>query len=250
MADYVTWKLDFRDKIDYEELNKKIDSFIKQNKICDINAVYPPTTACAVPALCSGVEPLKTGWVGWSNYFSEVDKYVVMFRNLEYYSNEPVSINIEKDILPYKKFYEDFDTYKFELGPSFTPSNCQSFLEMCDRYIEETKDKKSSFCYMYWTEPDTVMHINGAYSIEAKNELKMMDETLKKMHERLSDDTLIIITADHGCDPTYKGTDHTRERVPVILFGKNIKEENIDNRQNKHKIEDSEGRNKLWQLNL
>ena len=174
------------------------DSFIKQNKICDINAVYPPTTACAVPALCSGVEPLKTGWVGWSNYFSEVDKYVVMFRNLEYYSNEPVSINIEKDILPYKKFYEDFDTYKFELGPSFTPSNCQSFLEMCDRYIEETKDKKSSFCYMYWTEPDTVMHINGAYSIEAKNELKMMDETLKKMHERLSDDTLIIITADHG----------------------------------------------------
>ena len=43
----------------------------------------------------------------------------------------------------------------------------------------------------------------------------------------LDDDDIVIITADHGCDPTYKGTDHTRERVPVILFGKNIKEENI-----------------------
>lgn len=180
------------------ENNLDDTSFIKQNKICDISAVYPPTTACAVPATCSGLEPLKTGWVGWSNYFSEIGKYIVMFRNLEYYSNEAVNINVEKDILPYKKFYENFDTYKFELGPSFTPSNCQTFEEMCERYLNEIKDNESSFCYMYWSEPDTVMHINGAYSLEAKKELKMMDEVLKKMHEKLSDDTLVIITADHG----------------------------------------------------
>ena len=76
--------------------------------MCDINAVYPPTTACAVPALCSGLEPIKTGWVGWSNYFSEVNKFVVMFRNLDYFSDEPVGIDIANDILPYKKFYQDF----------------------------------------------------------------------------------------------------------------------------------------------
>ena len=34
---------------------------------------------------------------------------------------------------------------------------------------------------------------------------------------------IAFITADHGCDPTYKGTDHTREHVPVIMFGPNIK---------------------------
>lgn len=178
--------------------NLSEDSFINKHKVCDLNAVYPPTTACAIPALCSGFEPLKTGWVGWSNYFSEVDKFVVMFRNQEYYSGEALDINIERDILPYKKFYEGFDTYKFELGPSFHPSNCQTFEEMCDRYVLEIKDKESSFCYMYWSEPDTIMHINGAYSSEAKEMLKKMDEALNKLNKEISDDTLIIITADHG----------------------------------------------------
>ena len=178
--------------------NLEKDAFINTHKVCDINAVFPPTTACAVPALCSGLEPIKTGWVGWSNYFSEVDKYVVMFKNVEYYSGKSLDINVEKDILPYKKFYEDFDAYTFELGPSFTPSNCQTFEEMCDRYITEIKNKEKSFCYMYWTEPDSLMHIHGVYSKEAKNELSKIDRTLLKMSENISDDTIVIITADHG----------------------------------------------------
>lgn len=178
--------------------NLEKDSFINTHKICDINAVFPPTTACAVPALCSGLEPLHTGWVGWSNYFSEVDKYVVMFKNVEYYTGKCLNINVERDILHYKKFYEDFNAYRFELGPSFTPSNCQTFEEMCDRYIDEIKNKDKSFCYMYWTEPDSTMHINGVYSKEAKEELLNIDNILKKMSEKIGDDTLVIITADHG----------------------------------------------------
>ena len=37
----------------------------------------------------------------------------------------------------------------------------------------------------------------------------------------MDEDDLLIITADHGCDPTYKGSDHTREMVPVIIYGEN-----------------------------
>jgi phosphopentomutase len=37
--------------------------------------------------------------------------------------------------------------------------------------------------------------------------------------EALSADDLMIITADHGNDPTFQGTDHTRERVPLLLVG-------------------------------
>lgn len=179
-----------------KNLNKS--SFIRKNKVCDINAVYPPTTACAVPALCSGLEPIRTGWVGWSNYFSEVDRFVVMFRNQEYFTGESLNINIEKDILPYKKFYKDFNTHVFELGPEFTESKCKTFKEMCDRYVEEINKYPSSFCYMYWDEPDIVMHINGAYSVEAKEEIKMIDKVLASLNDKLPEDTLIIVTADHG----------------------------------------------------
>jgi phosphopentomutase len=33
----------------------------------------------------------------------------------------------------------------------------------------------------------------------------------------------LILTADHGCDPTYKGSDHTREYIPLLVYGKNLK---------------------------
>jgi phosphopentomutase len=35
----------------------------------------------------------------------------------------------------------------------------------------------------------------------------------------LKSDDLLIVTADHGCDPTWAGTDHTREQVPVLVLG-------------------------------
>ena len=40
----------------------------------------------------------------------------------------------------------------------------------------------------------------------------------------MKDEDILIINADHGNDPTYKGTDHTREYIPVLVYGKNIKE--------------------------
>ena len=33
---------------------------------------------------------------------------------------------------------------------------------------------------------------------------------------------LLVITADHGCDPTWAGTDHTREHIPVLLYGSDV----------------------------
>lgn len=49
--------------------------------------------------------------------------------------------------------------------------------------------------------------------------LARFDEVLPELLEAMGDDDLMIITADHGNDPTYRGTDHTREYVPVLLVG-------------------------------
>jgi phosphopentomutase len=43
----------------------------------------------------------------------------------------------------------------------------------------------------------------------------------------LNDDDFLMITADHGCDPGYKGTDHTREYVPLIIYSKSLKNINL-----------------------
>lgn len=53
--------------------------------------------------------------------------------------------------------------------------------------------------------------------------LEYFDTRLPEMILSLEDDDLLVLTADHGCDPTWKGTDHTREHIPVIFYGKNVK---------------------------
>ncbi|MDR2395582.1 MAG: phosphopentomutase [Endomicrobium sp.] len=56
--------------------------------------------------------------------------------------------------------------------------------------------------------------------------LKDFDNFLPKLIENLLEDDILIITADHGCDPTYKlHTDHTREYVPVLMYGKKLKKD-------------------------
>ena len=49
--------------------------------------------------------------------------------------------------------------------------------------------------------------------------VRRFDDRLPELIDALSKDDLMIITADHGNDPTFKGTDHTRERVPLLVVG-------------------------------
>ena len=54
-------------------------------------------------------------------------------------------------------------------------------------------------------------------------ELEKFDVNLGKVLENLKEDDLLIITADHGNDPTYKGSDHTREHVPFLAYSPSMK---------------------------
>ncbi len=49
--------------------------------------------------------------------------------------------------------------------------------------------------------------------------IKLFDDRVPELTDALTDDDLLIITADHGNDPTFGGTDHTRERVPLLVVG-------------------------------
>ena len=52
--------------------------------------------------------------------------------------------------------------------------------------------------------------------------MKEFDNYLPKIISKLNDDDLLIITADHGNDPTWTGTDHTRENIPVSVYAKKM----------------------------
>ena len=60
--------------------------------------------------------------------------------------------------------------------------------------------------------------------------LTYFDSRLPELAAQLGENDVVFITADHGCDPTYTGTDHTREHVPVLMFGKQVKPQFIGGR--------------------
>ena len=63
------------------------------------------------------------------------------------------------------------------------------------------------------------------------NALTEFDAWLPKLLEKLDDEDLVMITADHGCDPAYTATtDHTREYVPLLVLGKQVKPVNLGTR--------------------
>lgn len=177
--------------------NLPSDSFLLKNKVCNLSSLFPPTTACVIPATQSGLKPIESGWVGWENYFEEINKHVVMFKNTDYFTEEALDFKV-RDVLPYQNFYENFDVFSFELGPSFHPSKCQSFDEMCNKFLEETHKRKGTFSYLYWDEPDYSLHEFGSGSFEVKNILNGIDSNLENLYKNMEKDTLMIITADHG----------------------------------------------------
>jgi phosphopentomutase len=57
--------------------------------------------------------------------------------------------------------------------------------------------------------------------------LETFDARLPEVYRKLKPGDLVVMTADHGCDPTWRGTDHTRERVPIIAYGPGLRSRSI-----------------------
>jgi len=60
--------------------------------------------------------------------------------------------------------------------------------------------------------------------------LEAFDRRLPEIDRKLKPGDLVILTADHGCDPTWRGTDHTRERVPILTFGPGVRSRLVETR--------------------
>lgn len=57
--------------------------------------------------------------------------------------------------------------------------------------------------------------------------IEEIDSSIPDIINSMQDDDILIITADHGCDPCVPGTDHTREKVPVLVYGKKLSGKNL-----------------------
>lgn len=71
--------------------------------------------------------------------------------------------------------------------------------------------------------------------------LEAFDARIPEIHRKMAPGDIAILTADHGCDPTWRGTDHTRERVPIMAFGPGIRSRDVGIRSSYADIGESIG---------
>ncbi|WP_343153581.1 phosphopentomutase [Buchnera aphidicola (Mindarus keteleerifoliae)] len=92
-----------------------------------------------------------------------------------------------------------------------------------NKIIKEIKKaKNNTIIFANFVDFDSLWGHRRDVSGYAKG-LELFDQNLPKILEIITDKDLLIITADHGCDPTWKGSDHTRENIPILLYQKNKK---------------------------
>ncbi|MDQ2086198.1 phosphopentomutase [Herbivorax sp. ANBcel31] len=91
-----------------------------------------------------------------------------------------------------------------------------------DRTIEFIKSQSEGIIFTNLVDFDMVYgHRNDALGYAKA--LEEFDARVPEILKELKEEDILIITADHGCDPTTKSTDHSREYVPLLVYGKNIK---------------------------
>ena len=61
--------------------------------------------------------------------------------------------------------------------------------------------------------------------------LQYFDNNLPRILSSMKDEDILFITSDHGCDPTTPSTDHSREHALLLMYGKNVKPQNLGTRE-------------------
>ena len=99
------------------------------------------------------------------------------------------------------------------------------------RISSELQEKDfHGLCFVNFVDFDTAYGHRRDAKAYAEAVMKF-DTWLGTFMESMSDEDVLMITADHGCDPNFRGTDHTRENVPLLVYGKDIKAGNVGYRE-------------------
>lgn len=91
-----------------------------------------------------------------------------------------------------------------------------------EKTLEIQKEDFNGLCFVNLVDFDMLYgHRNDVDGYA--NAAAVFDSQLEEFMANMRDDDVLMITADHGCDPGFKGTDHSRECVPFLMYGKEIK---------------------------
>lgn len=187
------------------------NGFFKKHEVEKVTSVYPSTTTAALTTYYAGKPPYETGWIAWSQYFKEYGREVDMLAHIESYKHDSLKDareNVFETIMNYKTVFQQIEEFAkikaYEIMPSYSDRRSKRTIkadtidEIIDNIETLVENPEKKFIMAYSDNPDGLLHKYGTDSKEATDFIKEAEQKISEMCNKLPDDTIVIISADHG----------------------------------------------------
>jgi len=184
-------------------INSKLeeDTFLRKNMLFKTTTVFPPTTTAATTSILNGKAPCENGWLGWIQYFKEVKDFVIPFYGKSFYNKNVFGQDFAYKAVPKKEIIEELNNKGIRatsVFPKFRDKENTSFKKFCRKIADLSNNSDYNFAYCYWDKYDSMMHKRGPSSKICNMYLKWINHYLDWLSKNISDDTMMIVVADHG----------------------------------------------------
>lgn len=199
-----------------ENLDKQ--SLLRKNIKQVLTSVFPSTTTNATSSLGKADAPMQHGLFGWSLYLDKLKKVVNIYPATDTYTAEPLDREQIHKMFEFDYYFENVKS-EYNITTVFPPyvdckSNCQRYEtteEMFENISKICKAKGKQFVYAYCKEPDATMHNFGVSSLKTKRLFDKLNAQLENLVAN-NENTLFIITADHGHIDVSNEIDITKDK--------------------------------------
>ena len=202
------------DGMGIDVLEKTLNStdFLNHHIQAELTSVVPSTTTAAMTTYYTQKSPFEHAWLGWSLYFKEYGRHIDTFINTDSHTGEKLELpHAAQELMPYDHVLDQIEratnqqvkTYMVDpahieyRGKSYQKIGVETTEAFFDEVEKLCQKDEQKFVFAYWPEPDHTMHETGCYSEETKQKILEINENLAHLSKKM-EDTLIIISADHG----------------------------------------------------
>lgn len=177
-------------------------SFLRLHNRHTLSAVFPSTTTAATTSIRTALSPAEHGWLGWTMYFPQLDESVDIFPNTKQFQRVLArDFHCAQEYFPLKTATQRINEAKAGRAFSVSPYDevrADSLPTISHAVQEICNMEGRHFIYAYWGEPDASMHSTGCMSTQTHLVINSLDLQVQRMAETMPEDTLLLVTADHG----------------------------------------------------
>ncbi|MBQ7827628.1 MAG: alkaline phosphatase family protein [Clostridia bacterium] len=187
--------------------NPDESAFLRENTQQTLVSTFPSTTTNATTSLLTNRLPIEHGWFGWTLHFKDLGRNIDIFKAKDSVTGEAITEEYIPSRATEYYFYHTDGRYNINtVFPEYVEiahPEVNTVFDTLDEMFESIKSicekDGKQFIYAYYPDPDTTMHVHGIDSDEAKAVIRSISDGLEALSH--TDDTLFIVTADHGQSP-------------------------------------------------